>query len=83
MNNRREYNIHVIGNNLKRLREANGYSVEEVRQYLCLGSVQSIYKYEYGINYPPGDTLIALLELYHAEIADLLIDNEANSINVS
>ena len=72
MNIRKNYNNQVIGNNLKRLREQNGLSVEEVRQYLGLGSVQAVYKYEYGTSYPPGDTLIALLELYNADIDDLL-----------
>ena len=83
MNARNEYSSHTIGNNLRRLREENGFSVEEVREYLHLGSVQSVYKYEYGINYPPGDTLIALLELYHAEVADLIIDDTANDTNAS
>ena len=72
MNIRKNYNNQVIGYNLKRLREQNGLSVEEVRQYLGLGSVQAVYKYEYGASYPPGDTLIALLELYNADIDDLL-----------
>ena len=72
MNIRKNYNNQVIGYNLKRLREQNGLSVEEVRQYLGLGSVQAVYKYEYGTSYPPGDTLIALLELYNADIDDLL-----------
>ncbi len=72
MNIRKNYNNQVIGNNLKKLREQNGLSVEEVRQYLGLGSVQAVYKYEYGTSYPPGDTLIALLELYNADIDDLL-----------
>lgn len=72
MNIRKDYNNKTIGSNLKRLREQNGLSVEEVRQYLGLGSVQAVYKYEYGTSYPPGDTLIALLELYNADIDDLL-----------
>lgn len=72
MNIRKNYNNQVIGYNLKKLREQNGLSVEEVRQYLGLGSVQAVYKYEYGTSYPPGDTLIALLELYNADIDDLL-----------
>ena len=72
MNIRKDYNNKIIGRNLKRLREQNGLSVEEVRQYLGLGLVQAVYKYEYGTSYPPGDTLIALLELYNADIDDLL-----------
>ena len=36
----------VIGENLKRLREAKSLSVKDVQEYLRLGSVQNIYKYE-------------------------------------
>ena len=34
----------VIGENLKRLREAKSLSVKDVQEYLRLGSVQAIYK---------------------------------------
>ena len=45
MDCRPEYDIQVIGQNLRRLREANHLTVEDVREYLCLGSVQAVYKY--------------------------------------
>ena len=45
---RPEYDMKVIGQNLKRLRVAKNLSVDDVREYLCLGSVQAIYKYEKG-----------------------------------
>lgn len=76
MNIRKEYDMRVIGDNLRKLRLENGYSIEEIREFLCLGSVQAVYKYEYGTSYPPGDTLIALMELYNADIYDLIGDNE-------
>lgn len=65
----------VIGNNLKRLRELQNLSVEEVREYLRLGSVQAVYKYEAGKGYPPVDTMFALMELYGAELADIIYDH--------
>ena len=43
---RREYDMKQIGQNLRRLRISKKLSVEDVRKYLCLGSVQAIYKYE-------------------------------------
>ena len=49
---RPEYDMKIIGRNLKRLREGKNLSVDEVRKYLQLGSVQAIYKYENGTNYP-------------------------------
>jgi len=74
---RPEYDMKVIGANLRSLREENGLTVEEVRAYLCLGSVQAVYKYERGVSYPPADTLFALMELYSAELADII--GEAHS----
>lgn len=50
MRHRREYNKALIGKNLKRARERQGLTVEDVREYLCLGSVQAIYKYEAGLS---------------------------------
>ncbi len=73
---RPEYDMKVIGYNLKRLREEKHLSVEDVRQYLCLGSVQAVYKYEKGIGYPQADTLLALMELYEADIYDLTREHE-------
>ena len=72
MRQRPEYDMKLIGSNLKRLRESKKISVEEVRKYLCLGSVQAVYKYEKGISYPPADTLLALMELYEADLEDII-----------
>ena len=68
---RREYNPKTIGRNLRRLRVRAGYSADEVREYLCLGSVQAVYKQERGESYPQADTLMALLELYEADFKDI------------
>lgn len=72
MRHRREYDARLIGRNLKRLRIKRGLSVEDVREYLCLGSVQAIYKYEAGQNYPQTDALLALMELYEVDFRELL-----------
>ena len=68
---RPEYDLKLIGKNLKRLRLARHLTVEEVREYLCLGSVQAVYKYEAGQGLPQADTMFALMELYGAEVRDL------------
>ena len=72
---RREYDPKLIGKNLRRLREKHHLSVEQVRGYLDLGSVQAIYKYETGRNYPQADLLLALLELYQADYMDLICED--------
>ena len=61
---RREYDFHVIGDNLKKLRLMNAMTVEDVREYMQLGTVQAIYKWERGDCLPQADSLLALMELY-------------------
>ena len=73
---RTEYDMKVIGRNLRRLREKKHLSVEQVREYLCLGSVQAVYKYESGAGYPQADTLLALMELYNAGVNEIVKDCE-------
>ena len=73
---RTEYDMKVIGRNLRRLREKKHLSVEQVREYLCLGSVQAVYKYEAGAGYPQADTLLALMELYNAGVNEIVKDYE-------
>ena len=46
MIDRLEYDAKSIGRNLKHLRKAKKLTVDEVRKYLGVGSVQAIYKYE-------------------------------------
>lgn len=73
---RTEYDMKVIGRNLRRLREKKRLTVEQVREYLCLGSVQAVYKYEAGAGYPQADTLLALMELYDAGVNEIVKENE-------
>jgi len=73
---RPEYDMKVVGQNLKRLRVAKNLSVDDVREYLCLGSVQAIYKYEKGKSYPQADTMFALMELYEANLYDIIKEHE-------
>ncbi len=76
MKQRTEYDPKVIGRNLRRLREKKHLTVEQVREYLCLGSVQAIYKYETGVGYPQADTMLALMELYEAGVNEIVRANE-------
>lgn len=78
MKYRQEYDRKLIGRNLKHLRKAKNLSVDEVRRYLCLGSVQAVYKYEKGQSYPQADTMFALMELYEADLNDIICNYEEN-----
>ncbi len=79
MRQRTEYDKRIIGRNLRRFREAKKLSIEEVRRYLCVGSLQAVYKWEEGRCYPQTDTLLALLELYEVEWRDIVREEEADS----
>lgn len=80
---RPEYDFVTIGNNLKRFRKENHYSVEEVRNYLQLGSVQAIYKWERGEALPQADSLIALLDLYGVTNLHQLVQEESQELSSS
>ena len=72
MKYRPEYDKELIGKNLRRCRQEKGFSVEQVREYLRIGSIQAIYKWEEGKSYPQTDTMFALMELYEIGIQELL-----------
>ena len=75
MKHRPEYDMKLIGKNLKRLREEKKLTVEDVREDLRLGSVQAIYKCESGLSYPQVDTMFALMELYEADLNALICEH--------
>ena len=72
MMKRPEYSAEIVGQNLKRLRRESGYTVDEIRDYLCLGSMQAVYKYENGRGYPSADVLLALMSLYGVGVEELV-----------
>ena len=45
---RPEYDFKVIGKNLRKLRIRQHLTVEDVREYMQLGTVQAVYKWERG-----------------------------------
>lgn len=74
LRNRPEYDLKVIGRNLRRLRKEHHYTAEEIRDFLQLGSVQAVYKYERGLSYPQTDAMFALMELYDVGLKDIVTD---------
>ncbi len=79
---RPEYDKKLIGRNLRRCRQAKKLTVDQVREYLSLGSVQAIYKWEEGTGYPQTDTMFALMELYEIGLPELL-QKDCRTIAVS
>lgn len=76
MNRRPEYDVKKTGENLKRLRRICGYSADAVRQYVGLGTVQAVYKWERGDCFPTLDNFFALAELYRVNPMDIIVRME-------
>lgn len=73
MNRRPEYDAKRTGQNLRRLRQKCGYTAEQVRDYIGIGTVQAIYKWERGDCFPALDNFFALAELYDALPDEILV----------
>ena len=78
MAKRPEYDLKATGENLKYYRKKMHLSVEQVRQFLCISSVQAIYKWEKGECFPLTDNFFALMELYKANPLDVLVRRETS-----
>ena len=59
-----EYDKKLIGERLRFYRKKCNLTAEDVKEYLSLGSVQAIYKWENGTTIPAVDNFLALMELY-------------------
>ena len=73
MKKRFEYDKKTIGAKLRFYRQKKNLTAEEVREYLNIGSVQAIYKWENGITMPAVDNFLALMELYEINSFDMLL----------
>lgn len=78
---RPEYDFKVIGKNLKRLRVASNLSVEDVREYMQLGTPQAVYKWERGDGLPQADSLLALLQLYDVRDFNMILKEESAELS--
>lgn len=78
---RPEYDFKVIGRNLKKLRVASNLSIEEVREYMQLGTPQAVYKWERGDGLPQADSLLALLQLYNVSDFNTILKEESAELS--
>lgn len=63
------------GVNLRRIMDERGLTVKDVKEYLHLGSVQSIYHWLNGECLPSVDNLYAMSQLFQISVDDLLCGN--------
>ena len=72
----------ATGVNLRRIMDARGISVKDLKEYLGLGSIQSIYHWLNGICLPSIDNLYAMSVFFQLPI-EALICGSGDSIAVS
>ena len=65
------------GINLRRMMDKQGLTVNQVKQHLGLGSVQSVYHWLNGLSLPTIDNLYALSELLQVPIDAIICGNRA------
>ena len=69
--------LSATGDNIRRLRKERKVKTSELADYLGFSDVQAVYKWERGACLPTIDNLLALSHLYHVQMEDLLVYEEA------
>ena len=64
------------GINLRLLMDKKGISVKEVKDYLGLTSIQSVYNWLNGLNMPTIDNLYALSQMLDVSIDEIVRGNK-------
>ncbi len=73
-------NMEATGANIKRLRVKNGYSVRGLQKALGLATAQAVYKWQQGVTLPDISNLVALAQLFHVRIEEILVCSTPASI---
>jgi len=63
------------GIHLRRIMDERGLSVKDIKDYLGLSSVQSVYHWLNGISMPTIDNLYAMSELFQMPVDDMICGN--------
>ena len=68
-------NLRETGVNLRRIMDKRGIAPKDIKDYLNLGSVQTIYNWCNGLNMPTVDNLYALSQLLRVPIDEIICGN--------
>ena len=63
------------GKRIKQLMDRNNYSVKDIKEYLNLACVQSVYHWLDGKAVPSVDNLYALSALFNVKLDDMICGN--------
>lgn len=68
-------NLRETGVNLHRIMDKRGITPKDIKEYLNLTSVQSVYNWCNGLNMPTIDNLYALSQLLQVPIDEIVCGN--------
>ena len=74
MNKKNEIlDMDLTGKRIKSIMQSKGYSVRDIKEYLGLGTVQSIYHWFDGSSMPTIDHFYSLSSLFEMPVDDMLV----------
>lgn len=68
-------NLRETGVNLHRIMDKRGITPKDIKEYLNLGSIQTVYNWCNGLNMPTIDNLYALSQFFRVPIDDIIRGN--------
>ena len=68
-------NLRETGINLHRIMDKRGITPKDIKEFLNLGSVQTVYNWCNGLNMPTVDNLYALSQLLRVPIDEIICGN--------
>ena len=68
-------NLKETGINLRRIMDKRGITPKDIKAFLNLGSVQTVYNWCNGLNMPTVDNLYALSQLLQVTIDEIICGN--------
>ena len=68
-------NLRETGINLQRIMDNRGITPKDIKEFLNLGSIQTVYNWCNGLNMPTVDNLYALSQLLRVSIDEIICGN--------
>ena len=68
-------NLRETGINLRRIMDKSGITPKDIKEFLNLGSIQTVYNWFNGLNMPTIDNLYALSQLLRVPIDEIICGN--------
>ena len=68
----------ATGQNIRNLMKRNGLTVRDIKEYLNLSALQSVYHWLNGISLPTIDNMYALSRLFSIPIDSIIVGNRGH-----